>query len=103
MASITFLNQNLSGHQVPDSIYLWFSIPILLLNFFLNTWAAVVTKKKDENVMNDMIIWDCISKIFIFALILLIYGSPFSVHGISPLAQVLCGVRSFFTSLLIRH
>ena len=42
-----------------------------------------------------MIIWDCIGKIFVFALVLLIYGTKFSILGGGKVGLVLCALRAF--------
>ena len=66
------------------------------MTFIFNTWAvAVIIMKKEKNGMNEMIIWDCIVKIFIFAIILLVYASPFSVLGGNRVARILCSLRAF--------
>ena len=86
--------------QIPGTIYLWISLPILLLTFLFNTWAVVVILKKEQNGMNQMIICDCIAKIFCFALIFLIYGSPYSIYGSHIVGRTLCGSRGFLVTLL---
>ena len=56
--------------------------------------------KKEQNGMNRMIISDCVAKIFCNALISLIYGSPYSIHGSHIVGKILCGLRSFLVTLL---
>ena len=73
---------------------------MFLLTISLNAWVMAVVMKKEQNGMNQMIIFDCIAKIFCNALILLIYGSPFSIHGSHLPGRILCGFRSVLTSLL---
>ena len=86
--------------QIPDDGLLWIALPIFLLTFSFNTWAVVVIMKKEQNGMNQMIICDCVLKIFCSALILLIYGSPYSIHGSHIVGRILCGFRSFLVTLL---
>ena len=86
--------------QIPGSLYLWFALPIFLLTVSFNIWAVAVILQKEQNGMNQMIIFDCIAKIFCNALILLIYGSPFSIHGSHLPGRILCGFRSVLTSLI---
>ena len=95
-------NRDIYEHvpQIPGGLYLWFALPIFFLTFSFNTWAVLVIMKKEQNGMNQMIIKDCVVKIFCNALIFLIYGSPFSIHGSHFLARILCWIRSVLTSLL---
>ena len=87
--------------QIPDSLYLWLALPLFLLTFTLNTWAVVVIiMKKEKNGMNEMIIWDCIVKIFVFAIILLVYASSFSVLGNNRVARILCTLRAFLSTFV---
>ena len=86
--------------QIPGSLCLWFALPIFVLTVFFNIWAVAVILQKEQNGMNQMIIYDCVAKIFCNAIILLIYGSPFSVHGSDLFARILCGFRSFLASIL---
>ena len=86
--------------QIPGGLYLWFALPIFFLTFSFNTWAVVVIMKREQNGMNQMIICDCVVKIFCFAFIFLIYGSPFSIHGSHIVGRFLCGFRSFLVSIL---
>ena len=55
--------------------------------------------KKEQNGMNQMIICDCIVKIFCFALVLPIYASIYSLHGSELIGKILCGFLSFLASL----
>ena len=87
--------QNSFDPQIPDNLYLGLAIPLFFLTFALNTWAVAVIMRKEKNGMNEMIIWDCIVKIFIFAIILLVYASPFSVLGGNRVARILCSLRAF--------
>ena len=50
--------------------------------------------------MNQLIIWDCIGKIFVFALVLLIYGTKFSILGGGKVGLVLCALRAFLGTAL---
>ena len=50
--------------------------------------------------MNQLIIWDCIGKIFVFALILLIYGTKFSILGGDKVGLLLCALRAFLGTAL---
>ena len=56
--------------------------------------------KKEQNGMNQMIICDCVVKIFCFALVLPIYSSIYSLHGSEMVGRLLCGFLSFLASLL---
>ena len=47
---------------------------MFLLTISFNIWAVTVIKKKEQNGMNQMIIYDCVAKIFCNAIILLIYA-----------------------------
>ena len=67
----------------------------------LNTWAVAVIMRKEKNGMNEMIIWDCIVKIFCFAIILLVYASSLSVLGGSRVAKILCFLRAFLGNFLL--
>ena len=49
--------------------------------------------------MNQMIICDCVVKIFCFALVLPIYASIYSLHGSELVGKILCGFLSFLASL----
>ena len=87
--------------QIPDCLFLWLALPLFLLTFILNSWAvAVIIMKKEKNVMNEMIIWDCVVNIFVFAIILLVYASPFSVLGGNRVAQILCTLRAFLSTFI---
>ena len=50
--------------------------------------------------MNQLIIWDCIAKIFVFALVLLIFGTKFSILGGGKVGLVLCALRAFLGTTL---
>ena len=50
--------------------------------------------------MNQLIIWDCIAKIFVFALVLLIFGTKFSILGGGKVGLVLCTLRAFLGTTL---
>ena len=51
--------------------------------------------------MNQLIIWDCIGKIFVFALVLLVYGTEFSILGGGKVGLVLCALRAFLGTALL--
>ena len=70
------------------------------MTLILNTWAVAVIMRKERNGMNEMIIWDCIVKIFCFAIILLVYASPFSVFGGNHVARILCSLKAFLGTFL---
>ena len=93
--------QNSLDLQIPDSLYLVIAVPLFFLTFALNTWAVAVIMRKEKNGMNKMIIWDCIVKIFCFAIILLVYASSFSVLGGSRIAKILCFLRAFLGNFLL--
>ena len=73
---------------------------MFLLTISFNIWAVTVIKKKEQNGMNQMIIWDCIVKIFCSALVLPVYASICSLHGSETIGRLLCGFLSFLASLL---
>ena len=50
--------------------------------------------------MNQLIIWDCIGKIFVFALVLFIFGTKFSILGGGKVGLVLCALRAFLGTAL---
>ena len=50
--------------------------------------------------MNQLIIWDCIGKIFVFALVLLVYATEFSILGGGKVGLVLCALRAFLGTAL---
>ena len=92
--------QNSFDPQIPDNLYLGLAIPLFFLTFALNAWAVAVIVKKEKNGMNEMIIWDCIVKIFCFAIILLVFASSFSVLGGNRFAKTLCFLRSVLSTFL---
>ena len=74
---------------------------MFLVTISFNTWAVTVIMKKEKNGMNQMIICDCIVKIFCFALVLPIYASVYSLHGSHLVGKILCGFLSFLGILLV--
>ena len=53
--------------------------------------------------MNQMIICDCVVNIFVFALILPVYTSIYSLHNSEIVGKTLCGFVSFLASLLFSY